>query len=354
LRTNQPGYVYRQASHPRNWLKFPSYCRGARERPSSEIGLLPLEIPAGSQTVLENIDLRTDGPSEERVRPRAVRQLDIFGRADLVECAADDTGVLLLVDGGRPARQFMVRLDAGTAITGRAGLSLACVDIPHGSTVHVEGLVRIADRTIVALAVELSGGPPSTGSGPRPEQVRGVVSRAACDRGLVEVTQRSDAETVGRVIALRPSTEFHCRGQSTCDCGAIVVGDPIVVDGTISPAAPGLVLADVVDVGALPEPVTLTGVVTSLACEGGALAVRERAGALPTRVVLTPETDVRCPGQRPCECAGCGYATAFRSMGTARWAVVWSARIASPYWLDREAQRGAGRQTRFLASDAQI
>ena len=42
---------------------------------------------------------------------RAVRQLDVFGRVDMVECAEDGSGTVLLTDNGRPARQFMVVLD---------------------------------------------------------------------------------------------------------------------------------------------------------------------------------------------------------------------------------------------------
>jgi hypothetical protein len=36
-----------------------------------------------------------------------VRQFDVFGRADMVDCNADGTGIVLVTDQGRPPRQVL-------------------------------------------------------------------------------------------------------------------------------------------------------------------------------------------------------------------------------------------------------
>jgi len=133
----------------------------------AEIGPLALEIPAGSQTLLENIEIRLNAPRPERVRPAAVRQLDVFGRLDLVDCGA---GVLLVSDDGRPPRQFMVRLTADTVIARRDGTRLRCAALSAGLAVQVEGVLRLADRTIVAAQVTVVArrGPPSRVVPPSP------------------------------------------------------------------------------------------------------------------------------------------------------------------------------------------
>jgi hypothetical protein len=135
----------------------------------ADIGPLALEIPAGSSTLLENIEIRTNAPRGERVRPGAVRQLDVFGRLDLVDCAAGEAGLLLVSDDGRPRRQFMVRLTADTVIARRDGTRLRCAALSAGLAVQVEGALRLADQTIVAAQVTVvarrarpASGPPRT------------------------------------------------------------------------------------------------------------------------------------------------------------------------------------------------
>ncbi|MGH7787314.1 MAG: hypothetical protein ACRERC_10640 [Candidatus Binatia bacterium] len=132
----------------------------------ADIGPLALEIPAGSSTLLENIEIRTNAPRGERVRPAAVRQRDVFGRIDVVDCSA---GVLLVSDDGRPPRQFMVRVTADTVIVRRDGTQLRCGALSDGLAVQVEGALRLADQTIVAAQITVlarrappAGGPPRT------------------------------------------------------------------------------------------------------------------------------------------------------------------------------------------------
>jgi hypothetical protein len=281
-------------------LQFANAADGA------EIGPLPLEVPAGSQTVLENIEIHTTAPPPDRVRPAAVRLFDVFGRVDLVECNADGTGTLLVTDDGRPPRQFMMSLTADTDITTSGGEPLTCADIHRRGSVRVEGLLRRAEQTIDALVVVVGPArPPHPGPGPRPERARGVIVDVSCERGLVVFEQRGVGEPVRRVLRLTEHTEFRCAADvtATCDCGAVVAGDPIAVTGTISPAQPGQIQAEVVFLGAATLPVDVTGTVTHVACALGGLALADVSGGQSTRVALTPDTRIVCPSDLLCQCA---------------------------------------------------
>ena len=160
-------------------LQFANAADGA------EIGPLTLEIPAGSQTVLENIEIRTNAPPPERVRPPAVRQLDVFGRLDLVECSADGSGTLLVSDDGRPPRQFMVAPDRRhrdrRRATGAAGLR-GCR--PGAVVAASRACCASRDQTIVAVrVVVVAARAAAPQPGPRPERLRGMVTAVACPRG---------------------------------------------------------------------------------------------------------------------------------------------------------------------------
>lgn len=132
----------------------------------ADIGPLALEIPAGSQTLLENIEIRISAPRGERVRPAAVRQLDVFGHIDLVDCGAGAAGLLLVSDDGRPRRQFMIRLTTDTIIARRDGTPLRCVALSAGQAVQVEGALRLVDQTIVAAHVTVVARRPRPDEGP--------------------------------------------------------------------------------------------------------------------------------------------------------------------------------------------
>lgn len=216
------------------------------------IGELALEIPLGSQTVLENIEIRTAAPPPERVQPQAVLQFDAFGRVDVVECAADGSGVLLLTDQGRPSRQFMASLTADTEIVARNGTPLTCADLRPGAPVSVTGIVRRGDRTIIARRVVVAARPPQPSPSPRPEALRGIVFDVMCRRGAIQVDQGVPPDTVRRIVRLTERTEFRCQGATPlpCDCGTVAAGDPIGVVGVIFPERPGQVQADVVFVSA--------------------------------------------------------------------------------------------------------
>jgi len=270
----------------------------------TELGPLPLEIPDGSQTVAENIEIHLGDPLPDRVRPQAVRQFDVFGRADLVECNADGSGTVLLTDVGLAPRQFMVTLTADTDIAAGSDDSLTCADIVTGGAIEVSGLLRRDDQTLVAVSVAVAARrPPQPGPSPRPERLRGTVQGVDCQHGLIAVAQRSVADPVERLIRLTEQTMLECPSDShaTCDCSAIAVGQPIAVAGTIFPARPGQVRADVVILGVTTLPVDLTGTIIRLACAIGGLGVLSDAGQ-GIRVAFTAATDIRCAGDVPCGC----------------------------------------------------
>jgi hypothetical protein len=270
-----------------------------------EIGPLALEVPAGSQTVLENIEIRTAAPPAERVQPRAVRQFDVFGRADLVECSEDGTGTALLTDEGRPPRQFMLSLTAETEIETRAGAPLTCADIAVGASLRVEGLLRRRDQTLIAVQVIVSAPrPPRPNPSPRPERLRGVVAAVDCGRNAIEVEQNT-VEPVRRIVRLNDRTEFQCAPDipGPCDCSAIALGAPIGVEGTILPQRPGQVRADVVYVQITSVAVELFGTITRLACRAGGFAMEEEETHRSVRVALTAATRIRCAPDRLCPCA---------------------------------------------------
>ena len=280
--------------------------RFARADDGSEIGPLRLEVPDGSQTLLENIEIHLGDPLPERVRPRAVRQFDVFGRTDMVDCNADGSGTVLLTDVGRPPRQFMATLTVDTDIATDDDDSLNCADIHAGVAVRVSGFLRRDDQTLIAVSIAVAAPrPPEPGPSPRPEALRGVVEAVACGRGLIEVEQRGIPGPVHRVIQLTGQTTLQCPSDSPgpCDCSAIAVGQPIAVVGTILPRRPGQVRADLVILGVISVPVDFTGVVTRLGCAVAGLGVQDADTGRGVRLALTAATEIRCAPDRMCRCA---------------------------------------------------
>ena len=278
----------------------------AKAADGTPIGPLALEIPAGSQTVVENIEIHTDAAVAERVQPLAVRQFDVVGRVDMIECTADAGGVALITDGGRRRRQLLVTLTTDTELVRRDGTPLTCADLVRGSLVLAEGFVRREDQTLVAVAVVVAPpAPPGPGPQPRPERVRGPVERIACARGLLEVEQQSGAETVRRIVRVTDSTEFRCDPAQLgpCDCGAIAVGARVSVAGLIFPDRPGQITAEVIAIGTLSTPLVTVGPIVRLACTAGGLSVQDDTTGVRVRVALTAGTEIRCRSDLPCRCA---------------------------------------------------
>ncbi len=222
-------------------LQFSNAASGA------PIGPLPLEIPAGSVTVLENIEITTTAPEPDRVQPRAVRQFDLAGRIDLAECG--DDGTLLVTDSARPPRQFLITLTADTDIVSRDGTPLDCSALRAGRRVRVEGFLRLRTLTLVATEVIVAPPPAPAPDAARRERFRGSVAAVACDLGQITIAQATDGDVVRRRIRLTPETDIECGADPRpCRCAAIAVGDGLRGNGTIFPRAPGLVIADLVTV----------------------------------------------------------------------------------------------------------
>jgi hypothetical protein len=278
----------------------------ANANDGTSLGPLALEIPVGSQTVLENIEIHTDASPADRVQPAAVRQFDVVGRVDMIECSGDGSGVALITDGNRPGRQLLVNLTPDTDIETRDGTALACGDLTKGAVVGAEGFVRREDQTLVASVVVVAP-PPSPGPGPqpRPERLRGKVDGVACMRGLIEIEQQSAADILHRIVRVTDSTEFLCESplSGACDCSAIAVGAHISVAGLIFPDRPGQISAELIAIGTTSVPVVTVGPIVHVACTADGLSVQDETTGLTVRVVLTSDTEIRCRGDLPCRCA---------------------------------------------------
>jgi hypothetical protein len=282
------------------------------------IGSLPLEIPAGSVTLLENIEIDTAAPADARVRPLAVRQLDIVGRLDLAECAGD--GAMLLVsDDARPPHQLLVTLAVETEIVARDGTPLDCAALRDGQRLGIEGFLDLRTQTLLATRVIVAPPPQPPADEPRRERLGGVVLAVDCARGELALAQRADGDAVRRLVRLTEATAVRCGIDPSlpCGCADIAVGDGLQGSGTIFPRRPGVVIADAVTVTPAPR-VTLLGALAGVDCARGELTVRDAApGDRTVRVLLSRATQLRC-GRDACTCTGLRVRDRLRVEGTLR------------------------------------
>ncbi len=213
---------------------------------ATAIGPLPLDIPAGSVTLLENIEIDRAAPPDERIRPLAVRQLDIVGRVALAECDGEPAS-LLVRDEARPPRQFLVALTADTEILARDGTALDCAALRPGRRVGVEGFLRLRGQTLVATRIVVAPPPAVAPDEPRAERFRGVAMAVDCGVGELVLAQRLDGEAIRRRVLLDERSEVRCDGAPprACACADIALGSGIAGSGTLFPRRPGVVVADV-------------------------------------------------------------------------------------------------------------
>lgn len=267
------------------------------------IGPLALEVPAGSVTLLENVAIDPALPPEARVQPLAVRQLDVVGRIDLVECAGDG-GTLLVRDAASPPRQFLVALGPDTEMLARDGSPLDCAALRPEQRVGLEGFLRPRAQSLVATRLVVTPPPPAAPDAPRRERFSGSVRALDCDRGELLLDQRAEGDVIHRRIALGESTAVRCGTDPVraCGCADIAVGDGVAGSGTIDPRRPGLVAADALTITSAPR-VTLIGTLALVECGRSELVVQNAAaGGRTVRVALSPATVVQC-GRRACACA---------------------------------------------------
>jgi hypothetical protein len=193
----------------------------------------PLDVPAGSTIVLEDIAI---GPGAIRVR--AARQLGFFGTVALVDCVAGD----LLVDDRAPLRnQFLVRVVPDTILVDGDGNSVPCSALKTGEPVAIEGVIRLAERTIQAIVVTVD--PPAPGE-PSPvveTSFAGTVTLVNCESAMAQIEGQTGA------VRLRFSGQSVLldRDGQPIECGAITLGDVVAGTGFIRVRRPEVV--DVVE-----------------------------------------------------------------------------------------------------------
>jgi hypothetical protein len=153
------------------------------------------------------------------------------------------------VPSAPPSAQFLIALTADTEIVSRAGAPRDCAALRVGRRVRVEGFLRLRTQTLVATRVIVGPLPAPPPDAPRHERFRGTVAAVACDIGQITLVQVTDGDAVRRQIRLTPDTEILCGADARpCRCTAIDVGDGLRGSGTISPRAPGVVVADTLTV----------------------------------------------------------------------------------------------------------
>ena len=286
----------------------PITLRFADSRSAAELGQFALEVPVGSTTVLENIEIRPDNPAPTRVTPEVVKQFDTFGRIQTADCGADGSGELLIVDesGAAPTRQFLVRVLTDTEIARADGAPLDCSDLARGDRVGVDGVLR-GDLTIAALQVVVA---PQRGPAPetqvRSTQTRGRVSRTDCVAGLLQILDARVDPPFQQLVRIAPGTDFQCLGAlpAACACTDIRAGDRIAVQGEIHIARPGRIDAEVVRVETSPQRVVLTGRVVQPHCAAAFVTIDDSSRPpLRFRVLLTGRTRISCDAtSSSCRC----------------------------------------------------
>ena len=282
--------------------------RFADSRSGAELGRFALEVPVGSTTVLENIEIRPDDPAPTRVTPEVVKQFDAFGRIQTADCGPDGSGELLIVDESEAARtrQFLVRVLTDTEIARQDGEPLDCSDLVPGDRVAVDGVLR-GDLTIAALQVVLA---PQRGPAPdsqvRSVETRGQVSRTDCVGGLLLILDARIDPPFQQLVRIAPGADVQCLGAlpTTCACTDIRVGDRIAVQGEIHVARPGRIDADVVRIETSPRHVELAGRVVQPHCAAAFVTVDD-SNRPPRRfrVLLTGRTRISCDAtSSSCQC----------------------------------------------------
>jgi len=198
-----------------------------------------LDVPAGSSIVLQDVAI---GP--HTIRMRAARQLGFFGTIALADCVAGD---LLVDDRAARSNQFLVRLDAQTLLVDGDGKPVSCSGLEIGKPVAIEGVIRLADRTIEALTVTVDPPAPGDPSAIVETDFAGTVTLINCQSAMAQIEARTGP------IRLRFSDESELLDQSEqpIDCNAITAGDSVAGTGLIRVRRPERI--DVLEMRVTPQ-----------------------------------------------------------------------------------------------------
>ncbi|MCK6555750.1 hypothetical protein L6Q96_14430 [Candidatus Binatia bacterium] len=203
----------------------------------------PIDIPAGSVLVLEDVTLR-----RQSVEPANVRQLEFLGRIVMVDCVDDANGVLLVDDRAPGRNQFLVRISADTEITRRGGRPLACTALRVGDEVGIQGEVRLrTDRTIDALAIVVAPKNPPPDPGPvQPVRFTGTVVAADCTAEVLLLASVNGGTRVRLVPTTRYFTPDGHGGRRPIACTDLAPRGHVEGNGTVRLNNPGAIVAETI------------------------------------------------------------------------------------------------------------
>jgi len=231
----------------------------------------PLDVPAGSTVVLQDIELQPDG-----VVAQAARQLAFFGTVDLVDCA---DGMLLMHERRSAGTQFLVRLDDQTSFFAANGRPRTCADIRIGNTLDVEGAIAYAtDRTITALAVTIAPPPPPPPLPQLTARFSGAIAALDCATGFVVVDDATQRTRLQLTAATRISA-----ASGSLTCHDLTLGDRVRGDGQLNRRMAGLIVAQQLIVTGPPnaqQPLRFVGFVDAVDCGTGYLQIGDVSNTL--------------------------------------------------------------------------
>jgi len=199
----------------------------------------PLEIPAGSSVVLEDVVL-----NPKSVHIRAARQLGFTGTVALVDCT---TGDLLIDDKAQRRNQFLVQILADTILVDGNGNSISCSDIKGGEPVAVEGSIQLDRRIIRAIAVTVN--PPGPGDPPVVVETSfaGTIKVINCHSEMAQI----EGETGTVRLVLSPQSDLLDATGQPIECEEIAPETVVVGDGYMRVRRPEVV--QVVELRIVPQ-----------------------------------------------------------------------------------------------------
>jgi len=203
------------------------------QAPQQDPATLPIEMPAGGQLGLNDIQIRSGMAQVGNIELRK-----FFGLVAFVDCTPDTGAAEILVDDHRAMgpHQFMVHVSAEAVILDRAGNPLTCDDIKPREQISVAGRVR-SDLTIQAFSLVVN--PPAPGQ-PQPVDQRkfgGTVAVVNCHSGLLLIF---DDEIGEARLNLKNTSLIKDAALQPLSCNAISVGDRVDGRGVIVARRPGV------------------------------------------------------------------------------------------------------------------